>query len=203
MAPGSGGFGRRGRRVYLLVAVAGLGARELVHGELKDAMQRGYVAAFRLLGNPEQARDACQEAAARALSAAERYDSKRPFYPWFYRILKNHCLDRLRERKRTALVGSDEGPSHAASAEAELIGSERERAVSWAIAELGEGHREVIELRHFQDLSYEEMAALLEVPEGTVMSRLYRARKRMRELLAEREAGGRERSSVGRHGRSS
>ena len=74
--------------------------------QLEEAMRRGYVAAFRLLGNPDAAKDACQEAAARALSASDRYDPARPFYPWFHRILRNHCLDRLAGRMCRWIAGS-------------------------------------------------------------------------------------------------
>ena len=58
-----------------------------IRAELEQAMRRGYVAAFRLLGTEDESRDACQEAAARALAAGDRYDPSQPFYPCFYRIL--------------------------------------------------------------------------------------------------------------------
>ena len=73
---------------------------EPVHQRLHEAMKRGYVAAYRLLQDCDEAADACQEAASRALAASSRYDPAKPFYPWFYRILKNHCLDRIRDRQR-------------------------------------------------------------------------------------------------------
>jgi RNA polymerase sigma-70 factor (ECF subfamily) len=161
---------------------------DVIRAELEQAMRRGYVAAFRLLGTEEESRDACQEAAARALAAGERYDPSQPFYPWFYRILKNHCLDRLKGRKRMAPTDREpSGPRDSEpGAERALVATERAQAVSSAIAALPDDLREIIELRHFQDLSYEEMAAVLDCPVGTVMSRLYRARKRLREgLLAE------------------
>lgn len=146
-------------------------------------MRRGYVAAFRLLGNSDAARDACQEAAARALSASDRYDPARPFYPWFHRILRNHCLDRLAGRKR--LVHSDVEPAATQrDAEQSALLGERSRSVSSAILELDDDLRAVIELRHFEDASYEEMAVILDIPLGTVMSRLYRARKTLRKKLA-------------------
>ncbi len=176
---------------------------------LDDAVQRGYVAAYRWLGSRDEARDACQEAAARALAAKRRYDPNRSFYPWFYRILKNHCLDRLKRRGRNPesvyddSVSSDsnsapdavERAGTADSAEQRLLKNERERAVAAAIAQLPADLREMIELRHFQDLSYREMGELLGCPEGTVMSRLYRARKRLRELLADELAPDRGRSN--------
>lgn len=156
--------------------------------ELEEALPRGYVAAFRWLGSREESHDACQEAAAKVLAAAEQYDPKRPFYPWFYRILRNLCMDRLKGRSRSAAalqqlrhvapVGA--GTS---SAERRVLEQERFQALARAIEKLPEELREVIELRHFQDLSYEEMAEIIGCPIGTVMSRLYRARRELRERL--------------------
>ena len=147
-------------------------------------MRRGYVAAYRLLGTSDAARDACQEAAARALGAANRYDPTRPFYPWFYRILKNHCFDRIAARRRTVAMEEVE-PSDHATAETRALADERAQRVVAGIAALDDDLREVIELRHFQDASYEEMAEIIEIPIGTVMSRLYRARKALRRKLAD------------------
>ena len=152
--------------------------------ELREAMSRGYIAAFRWLGREDQARDACQEAALKALRAEAQYDRSRPFYPWFYRILKNHCLDRLRRRK-TAAVTLEQDPADATpGVERRAIQGEQRMAVQRAIATLKGELREVIELRHFQDVSYDEMAHILGIPVGTVMSRLYRARKTLRTKLA-------------------
>lgn len=175
---------------------------DVIRAELEQAMRRGYVAAFRWLGTEEESRDACQEAAARALAAGSRFDPSQPFYPWFYRILKNHCFDRLKRRKRVRPTDREPTPDAAPSepgAERALVATERARAVAAAIAALPEELREIIELRHFQDLSYDEMAAVLDCPAGTVMSRLYRARQRLRaQLLADpgfaATAGGKERS---------
>jgi len=147
-------------------------------------MQRGYVVAYRLLGSGDAARDACQEAAARALRSRGRYDASRPFYPWFYRILRNHCLDRIAARKRSVSVAETPVQVSDAVAERQLVHDERARAVARAIETLSDEHREIVELRHFSDLSYEHIAELLGCPVGTVMSRLYRARKRMRDALA-------------------
>ncbi len=147
-------------------------------------MRRGYVAAFRLLKSPDAARDACQEAAVKALAAADRYDPNRPFYPWFYRILRNHCLDTLAGRKRMLVTDAVPEPDEGdATAEESVLATERAKGISEAIAELDENLRNVIELRHFQDASYEEIADILDIPIGTVMSRLYRARKELRERL--------------------
>ena len=161
---------------------------------LQEALPRGYVAAYRWLRNPDDSRDACQEAAARALAAGKSYDPARPFYPWFYRILKNLCLDQLRRRPRDPLairsaVEADARPAASEDGEGQLLRRERSRALTRAVEALPEEQREIIELRHFQDLSYEEMAEILDCPVGTVMSRLYRARRRLRKLMLEEDPG--------------
>ncbi len=154
-----------------------------VRAELGAAMRRGYVAAYRLLGDPDESRDACQEAAVRALRASDRYDPKQPFYPWFHRILKNHCLDRLRRKKHVVSDADQELAFEGAAADGGLLESERARAVTRAIAALPEELRTILELRHFEDASYDEIALIVDCPLGTVMSRLYRARKALRDRL--------------------
>ncbi len=151
--------------------------------QLAEATRRGYVAAYRWLRRPDQASDACQEAAARVLAHRDRFDASRPLYPWFYRILKNHCFDRLKARKRFA-DEEREVVDPTKDVEARAVGVESQLAVRRAISALDEPLREIIELRHFQDASYEEIATILEIPAGTVMSRLYRARRALRAELS-------------------
>ncbi len=153
---------------------------------LDEAVRRGYVAAVRMLRDREAARDACQEAASRALTARASFDQDKEFYPWFYRILKNHCLDLCGRRGR--LIYKDEiDAASPDSIEARYIENEEERRVLAAISTLEPDLREIIELRHFQDLSYRELSEILGCPEGTVMSRLYRARKSLRQALIDAE----------------
>lgn len=154
-----------------------------IKDHLHEALQRGYVAAYRFLGNRADSQEACQEAALKALAAQSKYDPSKPFYPWFYRILKNHCLDRLRQRGKQVASSSMEVVEPGASAEAQLVGHEEQEAVLRVMESLSAGHKEILELRHFQDLGYEEMAEVLGCPTGTVMSRLYRARKALRSAL--------------------
>lgn len=155
---------------------------EGIEEQLEEAMRRGYVAAYRWLRHPDQANDACQEAAARVLVHRRRFDSERPLYPWFYRILKNHCFDRLKAKKRyvdAEVEVADPKPS----VEAEAVAVERQWAVRRGIEALEPPLREMIELRHFQEASYEEIGMILDIPAGTVMSRLYRARRALRAAL--------------------
>jgi len=159
--------------------------------QLNDAMKRGYVAAFRWLRSADEAKDACQEAARKAWSARDAYDDRRPLYPWFYRILKNHCFDRLKGRRRTtALEQLPELAAGSPTAEARVLAREQALRIESAIEALPTDYAAVIELRHFQDASYEEMAEVLGVPVGTVMSRLYRARQKLREMLTDARADG-------------
>lgn len=151
--------------------------------QLRAALKRAYVAAYRWLRDPAAAEDALQEAAAKALQARDRYDASRPFYPWFHRILRNHCINVVAKRK--PVMPADALVDPAAGAEAALARNDREQAVARAIAGLPEAHRQIIELRHYHDLSYQELADVLGCAEGTVMSRLYRARKALRAALLE------------------
>ncbi|MCA9564150.1 MAG: RNA polymerase sigma factor, partial [Myxococcales bacterium] len=160
---------------------------------ISEASQKGFVAALRWLGEPQAAQDACQEASMRAWYNRKTYDPSRPFYGWYYQILRNHCFDLLRRRQTAQGAEGQlavylekpavESPQH------EVEAAERVVALRRAIEKLPDDQREIIELRHFQDASYEEIADVLEIPTGTVMSRLYRARLALKNLLAE-ESGG-------------
>ena len=123
-----------------------------MQGLLETALPRAYVAAFRILGDRDEAKDACHEAARRALGAEASFDRGRPFYPWFRRIVKNCCLDRIAKKKRARVEEqamevepAAEGPG----VEAGLLEGERARAVTRAVAALPDELRAVIELRHF------------------------------------------------------
>ncbi|WP_242340617.1 MULTISPECIES: RNA polymerase sigma factor [Anaeromyxobacter] len=166
-------------------------------GQLVDAHKRAvYGLCFRLLREPEEARDAAQEAFARAYAALSTYDAAQPFVPWVLRIARNHCLDVLRRRlpdtQRVELDAEpDEGaPRELADPAAVRADDALERrqlagALEAAVAALPQNYREVVHLFHVEHLSYKEIAATLDVPLGTVMTWLHRARARLKEALAE------------------
>lgn len=163
-----------------------MATRTAVQGLLGEFQDKGYLTALAILGDASAAEDAVQEANLRSLHSSDRYDPTAPFYPWFYRILKNHCLDLLRRRRPQArnpeaVLG---GLSSAEpGADERLMQAQRHDALRRAMLEVGDTHREILGLRHFQELSYEEIAAVLDVPAGTVMSRLYRARRALQDAL--------------------
>jgi RNA polymerase sigma-70 factor (ECF subfamily) len=142
--------------------------------------------AVAILGNREDALDAVQEAFLDAFQALGRFDLARRFYPWFYTLLRHRCLKLAAGRRQVEAVTDTEilAPSAGLSPE-ELISLER------ALLGLSPEDRELITLKHLDGLSYEELAERLEVPQGTVMSRLYHARRRLREELSRCPAGGR------------
>jgi RNA polymerase sigma-70 factor (ECF subfamily) len=141
--------------------------------------QKAHRAAFGILRDRESAQEAAQEALLKAFAARASYDDARPFYPWLYRIVKNTCLDLLAKKKRRPQVELFEEAMAAPGPlpEEEVRRKEDAERLMVALADLSQDHQEAINLRHFQELSYAEMAEILEVSEGTVMSRLFRARK--------------------------
>jgi RNA polymerase sigma-70 factor, ECF subfamily len=137
--------------------------------------------ALRMVGNYEDARDIAQTTFVKAYEHLGTYDPQYRFFSWIYRIMRNECLNLLQRRKPLmpldpSLV-SPENPQRDASAR-EL--SER---VQVALMKLPPDYREVVILRHFGELTYQEMSAQLNVPEKTVKSRLYTARQRLGDLL--------------------
>jgi len=162
-------------------------------GELVSIyMQRCYYVALGMVGSPQDAEDLSQEAFVRAFRARARLDPDRPFYPWLYQILRRLCFNFTRDtsarRRKLEHAGGwlvAEARSRAAADDPERIratdtlreGLERE------IAELSPTQREVFVLKEFQGLKYREIAELLAVPIGTVMSRLYAARQKLAERL--------------------
>ena len=108
-------------------------------------------------------------------------------FPWLYQIARNLCLNRIERvtKRETGLPDFDTLRSpHRGPDEATIERDEQER-VRMAVAALPDQHREIIELSHFQECSYKEMAEILGIPIGTVMSRLYHARKKLKDLLSE------------------
>ncbi len=149
---------------------------------------RALGAATLLLGSREDAHDASQEAFVRAWRHIRRFDVERPFYPWFATILRNVCVSRHRKRARRPTVELTDGHAHQHPESNHVLLAERNERrdrVWWAIQALSESHREIIVMSHFQNLSYKEIAAALEIPIGTVMSRLHNARGALRKTLTD------------------
>jgi RNA polymerase sigma-70 factor (ECF subfamily) len=177
----------------LLVRLARDGDADAFGQLVERHMRRAYYAALSLVGRREDALDLSQEAFARAFRARHTLDPDRPFYAWLYQILRRLCFNHLRDRRTRAraleAAGSwlaDEAAGRfAADPAAALERAEAQRRVAVAINLLPEREREVLALKEFEGLSYREIAALVGIPVGTVMSRLYSARQRLAAALEE------------------
>jgi RNA polymerase sigma-70 factor (ECF subfamily) len=164
-------------------------------GELvRRHMRRAYFASLGLVGSHDDALDLSQEAFTRALNASSKLDPERPFYPWLYGILRRLCLNHLRDgRSRQAKLAEagawlqDEARERASGADPSRAAERDElrRRLATAIESLPPIQREVLVLREFEGLRYREIAELLEIPEGTVMSRLYAARNGLAAALGD------------------
>lgn len=155
-------------------------------GELVSQHHRGVIqVVYRMCGDLELAQDAAQDAFIRAWLNLPSFRPGTSLHSWLYRIAINAALDLLRrDRKNTAvdleklsLADPSVGPETA------LLQKERQDAVRQSILELSEGSRSVLVLREYGSLSYEEIAAALNIPLGTVMSRLNYARKQLKQSL--------------------
>ncbi len=141
---------------------------------------------YRLCGDTQLAQDATQEAFIRAWVKMPGFQPRSPFRNWVYRIAVNTALDMLR-RKPEESIETNEGiltmAEKSAGPEAAYIQKEQVDFLQNAVKTLPEAARAVLVLREYGELSYDEIAAVLEIPLGTVMSRLNYARTRLRDLL--------------------
>ena len=126
------------------------------------------------------AQDAVQDAFLDAHRALGTFNRERAFYPWFYAILRNRCYKLLARRGKDAVAHG----VRLDLIESPALPVDERLAIERALAALSPADRELVTLRHFDGLSYAELAASLEIPLGTVMSRLFNARKRLRDGLS-------------------
>lgn len=143
-----------------------------------------YKVAFRILNDPEATADVTQTTFLSAFENLGKYDPAYKFFSWICRIAVNHALEHSRkrvlsERKRHLQVVPDEG----IDPEQERSDEEQGREVSRVLMEMPEDYRIVLVLRHYSELSYEEIAEVLAVPVKTVRSRLYTARQQIKLAL--------------------
>ena len=166
------------------------GDKKAFENLVKRYWKKAYFSALAFVRSPEDAMDLSQEAFIKTYRAISSFDTTRDFFPWFYTILKNLCLNHCRRSSKTVMRSVDEmlekgldfkDPDHGPDRALET--KETRRALWKALLSLDEEQREIIFLREFRELSYAEIAHLLGCPMGTVMSRLYYARKALRSRL--------------------
>lgn len=176
-----------------LIARAQASDREAFDRLVDETHSMAYATAYRLIGDADAACDATQEAYVRAYSSLHTFRGNSSFSTWLYRIVVNVSLDVLRRRtrapERLMLVDEEHG-EHAvevadpsADPQADVERRERQAAVLRALQRVSDDHRAVLVLFDLNGLAYEEIAAILGVPLGTVKSRLNRARLALRDAL--------------------
>ena len=166
-------------------------------GELVQRyMRRAYYAALGFVGSPEDAMDLSQDAFARAYRARHRINPDMPFYTWYYQILRRLCFNFTRDRslhrrkirdQKSWIVDDATFRSSERDPQRNIEREEIRRKVREAIDTLPDREREVLVLKEFEGLKYREIAEVVGIPIGTVMSRLYSARKHLAAAIEEME----------------
>ncbi len=168
--------------------------------------ERVFRTCFRILGDQGAAEDQVHEVFLRVFEQIARFDGRARFSTWLYRLAVNHTLNRLRKRKRRssklvefarpATAPPRESPDRA------LLRKEESDQVQALLAGLKPDHRTILILREIEELSYAEIAEILGVAKGTVMSRLHRARQELkRRWIQDSERNSDHREDVQREGR--
>lgn len=185
-----------------LVAACKAGDRRAFRRLVQRYERKVYAVAYGFLRNQEDSLDVVQEAFVKVHRYLHNFEGQSSFYTWLYRIVANLCIDHMRRNKRKQDVEFDDGIRHDAEADASvssllpaarfsdpnraLKNKEILHAVRSSLDELSDKHRAVIVMRELQGMSYAEMAKAMGCSKGTIMSRLFHARKNMQKLLTVR-----------------
>ncbi len=170
-------------------------------GLVEKYQERIYAMAYGMLRNREDARDITQEAFVKAYHKLSTFRLESSFYTWLYRIAMNLAIDLTRKRKRRGessgydeTIASRDGDGgihevhHGDSPSRVLERKQLYARIMDAMEKLPADQKQVILLRELEGLAYREIAEIMEIPEGTVMSRLFYARKKLQKLLAAQHA---------------
>jgi len=177
------------------VAAAKRGENHAFERLLKKYRKSVYYMLLKMVKNPDDAEDLTQEAFAKAFNSIEKFDSKFAFSTWLFRIATNNCIDFIRKKRVQTVsidapVEGDDGSSMRFDVRDEnldpnesMLKMQRKRYLTMAIERLPEKYRTLVQLRYFQELSYEEVANELQIPLGTVKAQLFRARELLNQEL--------------------
>lgn len=146
---------------------------------VKKYMQTAYYIALGFVHNHQDALDLSQESFIKAFRKIKNFDAGRPFFPWFYRILKNLCIDHFKRIRRRMEIPLEESYFLIQDRE----DKEMKEAMWQGIEKLPFEQKEIIILRYFREYSYEEIAEITGKPIGTVMSSLYYAKKKLKDIV--------------------
>ena len=154
---------------------------------VKKYMKKAYNVALYYTKNPTDAWDISQQGFVNAWQGIKKFDTKKPFFPWLYAIIKNEALSKFKQEKKENEKRNVLPLKSIDSPEENLIKKEKVKRLQEALLKLDEEKREIIYLRHYAEMSYKEISEALNLPEGTIMSRLYYARKALQREYMEDE----------------
>ena len=159
-------------------------------GKIIEAYQSPvFNLAYRMLNNSGEAEEAAQEAFIRAYTRLDSYNPNHKFSTWLLSITSNYCIDLIRKRRAILLSIDEPLPPHpslmsekASAPEPQLVQSEQQQMVQRLLAELAPEYREAVVLRYWHELSYDEIAEMMDTTVSAIKSRLFRARKQLAEI---------------------
>lgn len=176
-----------------------LGGNEYAYKQLVEKYQRAlYFHILKMIKDKEQVEDLVQETFVKAFDNLSTYNENYAFSTWLYRIATNHTIDYLRKKKlqTTSIddpVKTRDGnmkmqlPDDSAGTDRKIISQQRQKIVQHAIDDLPKKYRRVIELRHMQEKSYQEISEILDRPLGTVKAHIFRAREMLYKALKDKK----------------
>lgn len=158
-------------------------------GKIIEAYQRPvYNLAYRMLSNSGEAEEAAQEAFIRAYTRLESYNPNHKFSTWMLSITSNYCIDLIRKRRAVLLSIDEPLPPHpslmsekSSAPESQMMQNEQQEMVQALLTRLAPEYREAVVLRYWYELSYDEIAEMMDTTVSAIKSRLFRARKQLAE----------------------
>ncbi|MCF0211620.1 MAG: sigma-70 family RNA polymerase sigma factor [Bacteroidales bacterium] len=190
----------RAQRDYQLVCKAReQGDQSAFAALLKSYRQPIYLMLLKMTGDPTEADDLTIESFGKAFCALDHYTPTRPFSTWLYSIATNNCIDYIRKKRMNVISiddltvkdGDDEYeyqmPSDIGNPEEEMVRQQRREALRAIVSQMKPKYRRMIELRYFEELTYEEIAERLQLPINTVRTHLHRAHGLLHSILQERK----------------
>ena len=178
-----------------LVDRAKFGDIEAFEQLIEGCQKRVFNIAYRMIGNYDDANELAQEVLLKAFRSIKSFKGDSLFSTWIYKVTANVCLDEIRRRKKRMVVSLDEDieyndgevkrqiPDNSPTPDVEAETNELKKAVNKSIQELPDDYKSMIILRDIQGFSYDEISKIVNCPEGTVKSRINRARQALKKIL--------------------
>ncbi len=170
-----------------LLQEAKQGDREAFALIVKLYFKRVFRVAYRYLHNIHDAEDITQMSFLNAYNNISNFDIKKPFFPWIYQITKNLSINFIQKQKQSTKKSISIDSYESNTPELELLKNEETTEIKRALLRLNSEAREILILKHWDNCSYREISEILSIPIGTVMSRLYYARQKLKEEILKTE----------------